>query len=580
MALYRVNMNATSMIYNSYKFCVNITKLDLQKRQTTVKNEQFSLKYMSSGMARGRLTLQNYITKRKSEASRSIIVQVASVKSCKDLLLYCTNLGGLVEKVYFYTLPKQHQFVLIEFKNIQTAETVCSNATFMDDCTYIPSRTNVLWFRKIQKDKMNLKYSYELPKIHLCNSLILQQDTIKNALINSSSISEQMITLYNKYKLDELEIRLKFQTIVQLEKCFKGFFPNIIIHPFGSFINGYGKRQSDLDLILFTDGSKKENTFSRLIYHGKSTNIDEKQHIHAFMGVLADAMKYIIPGIFNVRKIFNARVPIIKFQNFFTHTECDLSMSNTIATYMSELLFLYGEEDDRVRPLIFTIRKWAEDNKLTSIHPGKTITNFSLTLLVIFYLQQVEVLPAINSITSFSEISNNDQNNMKNIYTHYTPNYLKSYRKNNMHLSALLIDFFKFYATFDFNVQKICLRTGTTIKSIHNTALYICNPFETELNVSKNISFNEVQRIQSLMSVAITNLQNTKASQTKKWGILSILNFPESPNLSINVLKIFDKDINTENTRDDRTITNIQENDVSDTLNREANHVITNKNLM
>ncbi|XP_014617007.1 PREDICTED: poly(A) RNA polymerase, mitochondrial-like isoform X2 [Polistes canadensis] len=437
MALYRVNMNATSMIYNSYRFCVNITKLDLQKRQTTVKNEQFSLKYMSSGMAKGRLTLQNYITRRKSEASRSIIVQVASVKSCKDLLLYCANLGGLVEKVYFYTLPKQH-----------------------------------------------------------------------------------------------------------------------------------------------VDGSKKENTFSRLIYHGKSTNIDEKQHIHAFMGVLADAMKYIIPGIFNVRKIFNARVPIIKFQNFFTHTECDLSMSNTIATYMSELLFLYGEEDDRVRPLIFTIRKWAEDNKLTSIHPGKTITNFSLTLLVIFYLQQVEILPAINSITSFSEISNNGQNNMKKIYTHYTPNYLKSYRKNNMHLSALLIDFFKFYATFDFNVQKICLRTGTTIKSIHNTALYICNPFETELNVSKNVSCNEVQRIQSLMSVAISNLQNTKASQTKKWGILSILNFPESPNLSINVLKIFDKDTNTENTRDDRTITNIQENDVSDTLNREANHVITNKNLM
>lgn len=576
MALYRVNMNATSMIYNSYKSCVNITKLDLQKRRTTVKNKQFSLKYMSSEIRIGKFTLQNYIKKRKFEASRSIIVQVASIESCKDLLFYCTNLGGIIENVYFYTLPKQHKFALIEFKNSNFAETVCSNAVFMDDRAYIPSRTNVLWFRKVNKDKMNSNYPHGLPRINAYNSLILEENIIKNAITTSSSISEQMIYLYNRYKLNELEIRLKFQTIVQLEKCFQGFFPNVIIHPFGSFINGYGKRQSDLDLILFTDGYKQESALGRLVYHGKSTNIDEKQHTHACMGILADAMKYIIPGIFNVRKIFNAKVPIIKFQNFFTHTECDLSMSNTIATYMSELLFLYGEEDNRVRPLIFTIRKWAEDNKLTSIHPGKTITNFSLTLLVIFYLQQVQILPTIKSLTTFSKMSHN----VKQIYTHYTPNYAKSYKKNNIQLSDLLIDFFKFYATFDFNNQKICLQTGTTIKSTQNVALYICNPFETELNVSKNVSLNEVERIKKFMSIAITNLQNTKASQTRKWGILSILNFPESPHLSIDVSKIFNKDIKPKNTIDDRTNTNIEENDVSVTLNREVDDVITNKNSM
>lgn len=69
---------------------------------------------------------------------------------------------------------------------------------------------------------------------------------------------------------------------------------------------------------------------------------------------------------------------------------------------MSEVLFLYGELDSRVKPLVFTIRKWAKDNKLTNIYPGRTITNFSLTLLVIFYLQQINILPVINKMTTYS----------------------------------------------------------------------------------------------------------------------------------------------------------------------------------
>lgn len=66
-----------------------------------------------------------------------------------------------------------------------------------------------------------------------------------------------MVNLYEEYKLDELEIRLKFQTIVQLEHSFASLFPNVIIYPFGSFINGFGKKLSDLDLIFFIDGLKE-----------------------------------------------------------------------------------------------------------------------------------------------------------------------------------------------------------------------------------------------------------------------------------------------------------------------------------
>ena len=62
---------------------------------------------------------------------------------------------------------------------------------------------------------------------------------------------------------------------------------------------------------------------------------------------------------------------------------------------MSELLYLYGEIDWRVRPVIFAIRQWAQLQGITCENPGGYITNFSLTLLILFYLQQKKVIPTL-----------------------------------------------------------------------------------------------------------------------------------------------------------------------------------------
>lgn len=73
------------------------------------------------------------------------------------------------------------------------------------------------------------------------------------------------------------------------------------------------------------------------------------------------------------------------------------------ALHMSELLYLYGTIDDRVRPLVFTVRKWAHEIGLTNSSPGRWITNFSLTLLVLAFLQRTTstspaVLPSVNTL--------------------------------------------------------------------------------------------------------------------------------------------------------------------------------------
>lgn len=65
---------------------------------------------------------------------------------------------------------------------------------------------------------------------------------------------------------------------------------------------------------------------------------------------------------------------------------------------MSQMLYMYGTMDHRVCPLVFAVRRFAKAHKLTSVHPGRWITNFSLTLLVLFYLMNVTP-PVIPSLT-------------------------------------------------------------------------------------------------------------------------------------------------------------------------------------
>ena len=65
----------------------------------------------------------------------------------------------------------------------------------------------------------------------------------------------------------------------------------------------------------------------------------------------------------NVEQIFNCRVPIVKYRQDFLDLECDLSQC-TSGFEMSALLYLWGNLDERVRPLVFVIRKWAKENDL------------------------------------------------------------------------------------------------------------------------------------------------------------------------------------------------------------------------
>ncbi|XP_018302048.1 poly(A) RNA polymerase, mitochondrial isoform X2 [Mycetomoellerius zeteki] len=520
MALFgRANSNILSLLNHCYckKFTMGTSRLKSRSR-TSIPST-----IMQHKNDKQESILETEIVKRRNQACRSLLIQVHSSKSYNDLHNYCSRFGHILSMHHYYT--NDQNFILVEFTNMMSINEVMSSASFMNR-DIIPIKSSILWFRKgqiVTPQKDNQKKA----SLFVENGCVLptKKETAK-LLYNAKSISGQIIILYETMKLSDLEVRLRFHTAHYLEQYFSRLFENIKVLPFGSSINGFGRKRCDLDLVLVPE-IEEENVMNRLVFHSKSTNNSDRHETKEFLGILANIMQHFIPGILNVRRILEARVPIIKFCYDYTRTECDLSATNMTAIYMTELLNLYGEMDWRIRPLVIVIRVWAKNQELTSDIPGHWITNFPLTLLVLFFLQQKKILPSLKILKLYSSrddirCAENgiDCTFLRNI-NKLPPDY--KYKTNQDSLETLLYDFFEYYSTFDFQTYGICIREGMQIRKPSHSALHITNPLETTLNVCKNVSLHELNRIISKTHDAIYALETTNKLESNSWGIMTLL---------------------------------------------------------
>ncbi|KAL6262470.1 hypothetical protein P5V15_007555 [Pogonomyrmex californicus] len=524
MALFsRVNSNVFSLLSHCYykKYTMGTGRLRLRGRTSMLLNVQYK-----SSTRSVQTTLETEIIQRRDQARRSLLIQVYSPKSHNDLYNYCSRFGDILS-MHHYQVNRNHyqeNYILVEFKDVVSVDGIMSYASFVRSDYIAPVKSSVLWFRKgqvaiSQKNQTKVALTVEHGYIYINDKKIL------NVLSNAKSISGQIIILYETLRLTDLEIRLRFHTAQHLEQYFSGLFHNMRVLPFGSSINGFGRRKCDLDLVLVPDYSQEGN--SRLVFHSKPIRHNDRNETKEFLGILANAMYQFIPGISNVRRILEARVPIIKFHYDYTQIECDLSATNMTAVYMSELLNLYGEMDWRVRPLVTAIRVWAKRQEITADVPGQWITNFPLTLLVLFYLQQKEILPSLK-ILKLHAARGDVRCTENGIDCTFLRDINKlpadfKYKLNQDSLETLLHDFFEYYSTFNFDIYGICIREGRQIQKPSHTALHITNPLETTLNVGKNVSFYELNRIISKAQDAVHTLETADKTNEDNWGIMTLL---------------------------------------------------------
>ncbi|XP_076222957.1 poly(A) RNA polymerase gld-2 homolog A isoform X2 [Nomia melanderi] len=226
----------------------------------------------------------------------------------------------------------------------------------------------------------------------------------------------------------------------------KTAFPKYGLFLVGSTMNGFGSDNSDVDMCL-------------LVRH---TEMD--QRIEA-IGHLEQILKCLKRCEFIEQlELIQAKVPILKFHDSIQNLEVDLNCNNAVGIRNTHLLYCYSRIDWRVRPLVLVVKLWAQCQNINDAK-NMTISSYSLVLMVIHFLQcgvNPPVLPCLHSLyegkfTPHTDIHCIDMQEELDIPTAVLR------PKNRQSLGELLVEFFRYYVTFDFNQYAISVRLANKI---------------------------------------------------------------------------------------------------------------------
>ncbi|XP_069698737.1 speckle targeted PIP5K1A-regulated poly(A) polymerase-like isoform X2 [Periplaneta americana] len=300
-----------------------------------------------------------------------------------------------------------------------------------------------------------------------------------------------------------------------LEATLSATFPGCKAYAFGSTVTGLAFKGSDLDVYMSMDAVK--------------TVIPQK----ADMVMWAKRLLYRNTNLYShIIAIPKAKTPIVKLVHIPTGLRCDLSFRNALGVHNSALIRYLMSLDTRLRPLIVIIKYWARKNELTG--HGK-ISNYALTMLVLFYLQQL--VPSV--IPPVAKLQENCEDNIvidgwacDIICTPYS-------NANTLSVPELLQGFFKFCYQFDYGIKVICPLTGGTVPKSsfrspdllpevmyrykQNEATFkvdsdmcIQDPFELCHNLSASMTSRALHNFKSHCSAAAVACENLLASPSQE----------------------------------------------------------------
>lgn len=233
-------------------------------------------------------------------------------------------------------------YIVIEYADAAAARAAVLASTHNDECdagSVVCSP--FLWFRAGPKAKLTAATTGADNEVRIdpnpaAGDLTIvdgnratDSTTLHSVLSQSADVDTQMRQLHRLTGLNDVGTRLRFIAARQIEQSLHGMFPHATAHPFGSSVNGFGRLGCDLDLILRLGCDERPaDPQARLVYHTKEHLSNGRSQTQRQMESISDMLHLFLPGVCHVRRILQARVPIIKYRHDHLDLEVDLSMSN------------------------------------------------------------------------------------------------------------------------------------------------------------------------------------------------------------------------------------------------------------
>ncbi|KAE8595890.1 hypothetical protein XENTR_v10015902 [Xenopus tropicalis] len=470
-----------------------------------------------------RRTFAEVQKERQEQAKHTVLINCPPNVNENKFLKYLSQ-HGQITRHFFYEGYGAHAVVeFLDRESIESLRSATSLPTVENECI-LPFKSR-LFTLKSDSALGNVPVPCHRQTALPINELIQK-------LCKAQNIEEQAYALLEEYQLTDENIRLRFLVSSLIKDIATAYFPEATVNPYGSTVNSFGKLGCDLDLFLDLDDIQKRIAVKTtgpfateyLIKRVPSARVATQR----ILSVIGECIDNFGPGCTGVQKILNARCPLVRFSHQPAGLQCDLTSDNRIALRSSELLYIYGCFDHRLRALVFTLRCWARVHGITSAIPGAWITNFSLTMMILFFLQKRSppVIPTLDHLKGLAGkedkhiIDGHDCSFVSNL------NRIKP-SQNSEALDVLLGEFFEFYGNFDFSKNCIDIRKGKEQNKPEVCPLYIRNPFEQTLNVSKNVNQSQLDRFVALARESAWIMQEQISQSVHKentaWGLGTLL---------------------------------------------------------
>lgn len=268
----------------------------------------------------------------------------------------------------------------------------------------------------------------------------------------------------------------------------------------------------------------------------------EKAEGGAMLDLVGSILRGCVPGVYRVQTVPSARRPVVKFCHRPSGLHGDVSLSNRLALHNSRFLSLCSELDGRVRPLVYTVRCWAQGRGLSG--SGPLLSNYALTLLVIYFLQTRDppVLPTVSQLTQ--KAGEGEQVEVDGWDCSFPRDASRLEPSTNKEpLSSLLAQFFSCVSCWDLRGSLLSLREGQALpvagglpsnlwEGLRLGPMNLQDPFDLSHNVAANVTSRVAGRLQNCCRAAANYCRSLqyqrRSSRGRDWGLLPLVQ-PSSP---------------------------------------------------